>query len=631
MTEEAERHVGPYRLLGELGHGGSSTVYEAVDERSGQVVALKVVTAAADAAEEQILARRAERASRAVATLAHPNIARIFETGTAPISDAPRGASPVRYLALERVQGITLRERIRREGGPLALSEAAGILEQAASGLDAVHAAGIIHRDIKPSNLLISDDGVVKLTDFGIARRGDDTMVTLNGVMIGSPNYISPEQTTNQSATPASDLWSLGVVLYEMVVGRVPFSGENIPATLYQIAHGGPPEIPPHLPPAVRAVLERALFRDPSGRYPNARRLAEAFRAAVGTAAVRSPAAPGRPRRRPTQKSSYVPLTLALVSVAGLITLGFLMVPRLIPDAASENVADIRTAADLERGPLVSPAPPPGPVRNAAERPGKPQQATAAPAAAVPAPAIPSETAPSPGPQPPVGASAAPSTPTTPVPTSRAVSPPALANSPPSALPVPSPRTRRQISPPTILAQPEIEVPEPMPTLPLESLPSATPKATPSPSLQSPEVPPQSPSPATVAQGTTTTAATATVDREEEGVPDTDPNTLLAGVWRGTHTGHVARLVLESPNPNTGKFKGILTVRMGFGPVRIAVTGEAQDDGGITIRETRLLNAPVERAWDLGNNKGIFDPEALTISGSGRDKRGREYGWAFRR
>jgi serine/threonine protein kinase len=241
MTENIERRIGPYRLGQILGHGGSSTVYEAVDDRDGYLVALKIIATPTDAAEEDTLVRRLERSSRAVAGLSHPNIARVYETGEAVVSGSPANTLntlPSRYIAMERVEGITLRERLKREGGPLSLAQAADILEQVARGLDAIHQAGVIHRDIKPSNILLGIDGKVKLTDFEIARRPNDTAVTLDGVMIGSPHYISPEQTTNQSATFASDLWSLGVVLYEMVVGKVPFAGENIPATLYQIAHG---------------------------------------------------------------------------------------------------------------------------------------------------------------------------------------------------------------------------------------------------------------------------------------------------------------------------------------------------------------------------------------------------------
>jgi hypothetical protein len=121
------------------------------------------------------------------------------------------------------------------------------------------------------------------------------------------------------------------------------------------------------------------------------------------------------------------------------------------------------------------------------------------------------------------------------------------------------------------------------------------------------------------------------VEGNEEGIEAEDPNSRLAGTWRGTHTGHSARLVLQEPNRDTGEFRGTMTVQMPSGPVRIAVTGQAFDDGGITIRETRILQSAVERAWDLGVNTGTFDPDDLTLSGQGRDSRGRRYQWSFRR
>lgn len=112
---------------------------------------------------------------------------------------------------------------------------------------------------------------------------------------------------------------------------------------------------------------------------------------------------------------------------------------------------------------------------------------------------------------------------------------------------------------------------------------------------------------------------------------DVDPNTRLSGTWRGIHTGHTARLVLRAPNPDTGEFRGTLTVQMPSGPVRIAVAGQVFDDGGITMRETRVIQALEVRAWDLGTNTGTFDPDDLKLSGQGRDKRGRTYQWSFQR
>lgn len=174
---------------------------------------------------------------------------------------------------------------------------------------------------------------------------------------------------------------------------------------------------------------------------------------------------------------------------------------------------------------------------------------------------------------------------------------------------------------------PPPEVSENLPPLDIEPLPKATPKATrvPVPATPTPLPPPAAtPSP-------TQAPRSAQKANSEEGVEDVDPNTRLTGVWRGTHTGHSALLTLREPSRDTGEFQGTLIVQMPSSPVRIAIVGQAFDDGGITIRETKVLQASEDRAWDLGMNTGTFDPEELTLSGEGRDKKGRTYQWSFRR
>ncbi|MES2462346.1 MAG: protein kinase [Armatimonadota bacterium] len=652
MTEETERRIGPYELIRTIGRGGSSTVYEAVDNRDGRLVALKVVTIPSDLQEEDTLTRRMERSSRAVASLSHPNVAHVYETGEAPFSDARPDAPHTRYIAMERVDGITLRERLKREGGPLPLPVAADILTQTASGLDAVHAAEVMHRDIKPSNILIATDGTVKLTDFGIARRSSDTMITLEGVMIGSPHYISPEQTTNNPATTASDIWALGVVLYEMVVGRVPFAGENIPATLYQIAHGNLPAVPVTLPNSVRDVLNRALERDPASRYPTATSMAEAFRHAIDPAVqanvvpaaalpAPTPAATAPVRERARKRPAFVPLAIAAIGGVALVAGGFLAAPRFTTTV--EDTTSVATG--LER-PSVTPSVP-APVRPV-QRPSagtaknsrvasaaKPSQKSGTPAVPAAVPSLETAAVPSP-------ASPDSSSPVTAVPSSPVI----VAERTPETVITPQPTPaaaarseRRSDMPPAITPpRPPLEVSRDLPPIDLVPLPKATPRATPEPT-PIPETPSPTPSPAPTPSpeptprlapppGPRTREAAAS---DEEGIEAEDPNTRLTGTWRGTHTGHSAQLVVRELNRDNGEFRGTLTVQMPSGPVRIAVSGQVFDDGGITIRETRVVRASVERAWDLGVNTGTFDPDDLTLSGRGRDKRGRTYEWSFRR
>lgn len=626
MTEEIERRIGPYRLVGILGRGGTSTVYEAVDMRDGRRAALKVVTIPTDPQEEDTLTRRMERAGRAVASLNHPNIARVYETGEAPLSDAPAGAPHARYIAMELIDGITLRERLKREAGPLSLAQAADILSQTASGLDAVHDAGVLHRDVKPSNILLGADGTVKLTDFGIARRANDTMVTLDGVMIGSPHYISPEQTTNQPSGPSSDLWSLGVVLYEMVVGKVPYAGENIPATLYQIAHGSRPEVPLHFPPAVREVLSRALERDPSRRFSSATALAEAFRAALAPGQTNVVVAE-RMQYSSSKRSSVAPLALAVVVGMAFVAGGFLAAPRFTDKSSSGT----STAVSMEGGPVV-------PSTQTAERP-KTSTATLKvekKPAVIASKASPSGTATPVVPATPLQVPTA--VVTIPAPLTVTETTPKPEQKTAASLPTTSvvvsaakPQAERRRRVPTIMApvQPPVEISNDPPPLPLEPSPKATPKPT---LVAAPESATATPSPTPIPTPNPTVAAsTDKADKNEEGTEAADPNTRLIGVWHGSHTGHSAQLVLGKPNRDNGKFRGTLTVQMPSGPVRIAIAGRVFDDGGVIIEEKKVVRTSEDRAWDLGVNTGTFDPEDLTLSGDGKDKKGRTYQWSFHR
>jgi len=272
--------LGQYELLREIGEGGMATVYEAADPVIGRTVALKVLTLPfyLSPGQRPVLVERLMREARAAGRLNHPNIVTIYTVGE---HDGQH------FIAMEYLPGQTLRERL--DEGPLPAAEAVRILDGVAAGLDHAHAQGVLHRDVKPSNVMLLSDGRVKLTDFGVARQVDDARLTQTGAPVGSPAYMAPELVRGEPATAATDRWSLGVLLYEMLAGRPPFDGEGLAAVLHQVAYNSAPPAP-RASRAVQAVLKRALDKDPRKRYDSALALATAFRQASGLATVTSAA-----------------------------------------------------------------------------------------------------------------------------------------------------------------------------------------------------------------------------------------------------------------------------------------------------------------------------------------------------
>jgi serine/threonine-protein kinase len=256
-----------------------SSVYEATDTRMGRRVAVKVMSVSANLPEDErhTLIQRLQREARVVAALSHPNIVTLFDIGEQD------GAY---YLVMEYLDGETLRQRLA-QSGPLTYAEAAQVLEQAGDALDAVHAAGVVHRDLKPSNILLlpglhpeRGELRVKLLDFGVALPSDDVLMTTPGMIVGTPTYLAPELIAGEKATPASDLWAMGVLLYEMLSGRAPFAADTVTAVLYRIAHEQPAPLP-EVPPAIQDLLAFALDKDPAQRFTSGQALANAFRAAL--------------------------------------------------------------------------------------------------------------------------------------------------------------------------------------------------------------------------------------------------------------------------------------------------------------------------------------------------------------
>src|SRR5262245_31341569 len=233
-------------------------VYKALDLRLDRLVALKFLAAQRGAPEEQ--KRRFIREAKAASSLDHPNICTIFEIG-----ETEDGAL---FIAMALYKGETLRERLER--GALPLDEAIEIAGQIAAGLARAHEQGIVHRDVKPANVILTADGQVKLLDFGVAKLADQSRLTRAGMAMGTTAYISPEQFFGEAAGPSADIWSLGVMLYQLVTGRLPFEAaaekemaraivEQEPRPLAALRAG--------LPPALQRIVTRALAKRPADRY----------------------------------------------------------------------------------------------------------------------------------------------------------------------------------------------------------------------------------------------------------------------------------------------------------------------------------------------------------------------------
>ncbi len=263
---------GKYRILGTLGAGGMGNVYAARRLALGDVVAIKTLLPGIDGAETR---RRFLREAQAAASIRHPNVIQIFDFG----------GSGMPYLVMELVEGPSLGEELRAHGA-LAVDRALAVFGELCAAVEAGHRRGIVHRDLKPGNVMLAQQGgvreTVKVLDFGIAKMADENApITQDGAVLGTFQYLAPEQLRGESASAGSDVWALGVVLYEMLTGNLPFSGNNPAATLFAIASGAHPkarDVRGEIPEELDEAIERALANDPAAR-PNARELA----AMIGT------------------------------------------------------------------------------------------------------------------------------------------------------------------------------------------------------------------------------------------------------------------------------------------------------------------------------------------------------------
>lgn len=261
-----------YRLEARLATGGMGEVWRATDTVLDREVAVKLLKQ--EYADDATFRYRFEAEARNASSIVHPGVAAVFDVGEADVDDG--SGIPRPFLVMELVDGRSLSELVAG-GQPFDVEVARLLMRQAAAAIGAAHAKGVVHRDVKPANLMITRDRRVKITDFGIARAADAIGLTRTGQVMGTPQYLSPEQARGESASPASDVYSLGVVAFECLTGQRPFEKETAVATALAHVHDPVPELPGDVPPALAAVVRRALAKDPQERYADGSALAAAL------------------------------------------------------------------------------------------------------------------------------------------------------------------------------------------------------------------------------------------------------------------------------------------------------------------------------------------------------------------
>jgi len=266
-----ENKLGRFELVAEIGRGAMGIVYKAQDPMLERTVAIKTINMGMDKDGAEMYEKRFYQEARAAGGLNHPNIVTVYDIGK---------TENACYMAMEYIEGPELRTLLL-PGKPLTVQRALSIAAQVAEGLAYAHERGVVHRDIKPANIMVPESGPVKITDFGIARMRSSNVQTQTGMMMGSPKYMSPEQVIGKRADHRSDIFSLGVILYEMLTGAAPFTGESVNAVMYQIVNFVPPApsaINPAAPAAVDLIVGRMIAKALDERFQSAAEIARGLR-----------------------------------------------------------------------------------------------------------------------------------------------------------------------------------------------------------------------------------------------------------------------------------------------------------------------------------------------------------------
>lgn len=263
------RFDGRYLIQSLVGVGGMANVYRGVDEKNGNAIAVKVLKE--EFLDNEELVRRFKNESKAISILDHPNIVKVYDVS---VTDR------LQYIVMEYVDGITLKEYLKQRGGALTWKETVHFATQVLRALQHAHSKGIIHRDVKPQNIMLLADGSIKMMDFGIARFSRAQSQTVSDKAIGSVHYISPEQAKGDRTDARTDIYSVGVMLYEMLSGRLPFDGDGaVSIAIMQISDKAKPlaQVAPNVPQGLCQITEKAMEKDPDKRYQSAKEMLEAI------------------------------------------------------------------------------------------------------------------------------------------------------------------------------------------------------------------------------------------------------------------------------------------------------------------------------------------------------------------